>query len=119
MNTVFIGDVHLGKRFPYTTRATQQRFEVLRAEVLERIKSMSIDSQFVLLGDLFDSYSVSDVTLIQGFGLLTRLANHFALSGNHDVSNNTDKPSAITLVRILFGKSLSTAAPLQISATSH
>lgn len=93
MKIKLIGDIHLGKKFPYTTQRSAEYFEDWRTKILETHTS-SIGIQ---LGDLFDSFSVSDHTLIQGYRWMQ--GAQAVLSGNHDVSNNTDKTSAIKLLK--------------------
>lgn len=93
-----IGDIHYGKRFPFTTAQTAKRFDTLRNETVAQ--ACNGREHLFLLGDLFDSFSVSADTLIQGFSTASR-PNCYVLSGNHDKSNNTDKNSALEYLGIL------------------
>lgn len=94
-----VGDTHLGKRFPFTTAQTSNKFAQLQDLTLTAIK---FEAPFIFqLGDLFDGYSVSDSTLVKGYNFAQ--GSFLAISGNHDKSNNTDKPSALNLLRTELG----------------
>ena len=93
MKIKLIGDMHLGKKFPYTTNKSAAIFEELRYKILAK----HTQGKFIQLGDLFDDYSVSDNVLVQGYRWMENCVA--ALAGNHDVSNNTEKSSAIKLLR--------------------
>ena len=99
MAITLIGDAHLGVRFPFTTPESHIRFRKLQLDIaneaLELAKQKTGGSA-VFLGDLFDKYSVSDVTLVDGFSLLNNAVA--VIAGNHDIAKNEDKPSAIRLL---------------------
>jgi DNA repair exonuclease SbcCD nuclease subunit len=62
-------------------------------------------SSFVIqLGDLFDTYSTSDYTLVDGYALAKSCV--YTLAGNHDLSKNLDKRSALSLLGGVFGCSV-------------
>jgi DNA repair exonuclease SbcCD nuclease subunit len=97
MKIKIIGDIHQGKKFPYTTQKSSITFEALHSKILAKHTT----GKFLQLGDLFDNYSVSDRTLVQGYRWMENCAA--ALSGNHDVSTNIEKPSAIKLLKDELG----------------
>lgn len=94
MPTNLIGDIHLGKRFPFTNKTTAARWEHVKQTLLDDI--LELPGEHIQLGDLFDDFTTDSTVFVQGF--------HFAkscaalLSGNHDKSNNTDKESAMELL---------------------
>jgi DNA repair exonuclease SbcCD nuclease subunit len=95
MTTIrLIGDIHLGKRFPHTTLKTADRFDGLRDTQVA--KSLSLQS-CIQLGDLFDTYTVPDNIFVNGYKVTWGCL--WTLAGNHDLSKNTDKPSALALLR--------------------
>lgn len=94
-----VGDTHIGKRFPFTTAQTSNKFAQLQDLVLAGIK---FEAPYIIqLGDLFDGYSVSDTSLVKGYNFSQGKVT--VISGNHDKSNNTDKPSALNLLRTELG----------------
>lgn len=97
MKVRIIGDVHEGKRFAYTTPKTALEFKALHREI-KRLAAPSGMTCFQV-GDLFDSFSVSGETFVDGY-LFARGMR--LLAGNHDRSNNTEKPSAIRMLRDNF-----------------
>ncbi len=93
-----IGDVHIDKRFPFTSQKTAQVFRDLQAQIMEQV-SVPNGPTFQL-GDLFDGFSVSGETLVKGY----RFASYKTLlAGNHDKSNNLDKSSALELLKEHMG----------------
>lgn len=98
MNIRLIGDVHFGKRFPYTTLKTAITFDQNRELLFNRL---TLNESVIQLGDLFDEFSVNDLTLVQGYQAANRCVS--LLPGNHDLSKNTDKDSALLLLQKHFG----------------
>ena len=94
-NPILIGDIHLGKKFPYTNIKTAARWENLKSQTLNKI--MALEGTKLQAGDLFDSHSVDSATFVQGY-LIAKQCEAL-LSGNHDISNNTEKSSAMDLLR--------------------
>ena len=95
----FVGDIHLGKRFPYTTNASSPRFEGLRYDILRQVLMKDSPAFIVMLGDLFDGFNVSSRVLVEGYSIVNRnTPKVIVLAGNHDKSNNTDEPSSLQLL---------------------
>jgi len=88
-----VGDLHIGKRFPYTTQKTAEKFNNHRRSLLHTCMAGARGFQ---LGDLFDSYSVQDTVLMEGYQTARKFDR--LLAGNHDLAKNTDKPSALVLL---------------------
>lgn len=95
--TILIGDIHLGKRFPYTNKKTAARWEALKHSTLDVI--LGLPAKFVQLGDLFDGFSVDSAVFVQGYNVASKC--EVILAGNHDRSNNTEKASAVELLQEL------------------
>jgi DNA repair exonuclease SbcCD nuclease subunit len=98
--TVLIGDIHLSKKFPYTTGKTQQKFDQIRTEIVsELVDKASQAARWFQLGDLFDGHNISAETLIEGYRFISGAgARGAVLSGNHDKSNNILKASGLGLL---------------------
>jgi len=96
-----IGDIHFGKRFPHTTIKTSDRFDQMRNNSVA--KSLS-QHTCVQLGDLFDTYTVNDDLFVSGYKTTWNCL--WTLAGNHDLSKNTDKPSALLLLKDNFNDSI-------------
>lgn len=96
----FMGDIHKGKRFPHTTGKTAQVFESLRRHTALKL-TQGFENSVIQLGDLFDDYSVGDGTLVEGYLFAKKC--RALLPGNHDLSKNTDKDSALLLLQKYLG----------------
>jgi DNA repair exonuclease SbcCD nuclease subunit len=95
-NITIVGDIHLGKPFPFTSTKTAARWAQYKKDLLiwftEEYKGSIIQA-----GDLFDSFSCNSETFVEGY--MFAASCEVVLSGNHDVSNNTEKESAVNLLR--------------------
>ena len=97
MNSItIVGDIHLGKPFPFTTTKTAARWAEYKKNHLNKIATR-YGGSLIQAGDLFDSFSCNSQTFVEGFMFAS--ACKVVLSGNHDVSNNTEKESAVNLLR--------------------
>jgi len=93
--TLFIGDLHLGKRLPHSTLESNQRFWNYTLNKLEQILEESASQRPVVqLGDLFDKPKVGHLTLTQGY----LIAKEFdvILQGNHDFNADLTKDTALS-----------------------
>ena len=81
-------DLHLGKGFHRRGAACRERLRQARFDAVRRVGELATEhgAQFVLIaGDLFDSNSADDRTVVQGCEALRSLpVPVFAISGNHD-----------------------------------
>lgn len=98
MQIRLIGDVHFGKRFPHTTLKTAQTFDEYRELLFNRL---TLYESVIQLGDLFDEFSVDDLTFVKGYNAANKCL--VVLPGNHDLSKNTDKESALLLLQSHLG----------------
>lgn len=87
----FIGDIHLGKRPPHSTNASAQRYKECVDKVVKHVAEDNVLS--VSLGDVFDSYSVSNTDLTRAISLLSEV--DFIVKGNHDHAHNSYNTSAL------------------------
>jgi DNA repair exonuclease SbcCD nuclease subunit len=88
-----VGDIHLDKRFPYTNAKTHQRWKALQEDVLNKC---FCNGRTIQLGDVFDKYMVSAEDYVEAMYWFSDCA--WVLAGNHDISNNTEKLSAVHLL---------------------
>lgn len=101
----FFTDPHLGlRRSSHTTLKSQGLYrDALYEHVLEQIKRLTlpelIDKPATLfcLGDLFDTFSNDEETILQGHHIAS-LCKH-TLGGNHDVANRTDVIGSLHLIQ--------------------
>ena len=96
---IFMGDYHARKRFPFTTQMTQQRFEAMKANIWLDVVCGS--GEIIGLGDLFDTFETSATTLIEGYTVASKCL--MTLAGNHDLSLNVDKVSALQHLKQSLG----------------
>lgn len=89
-----VGDVHLGKKFPFTTKQSAALFQQEHDQLMADILDAGAD-EFICLGDLFDDFEVDGSTLVKGYQYAKEL---MVLAGNHDIANNTEKASALLLL---------------------
>ena len=104
--TVVINDLHIGTiRSAGTTPASAL---ALRKYALESLKQMldNIDENLVILGDLFDTYSVPMQDLLETYTLLSKwCAKGHCLTlvpGNHDLSSDSSKMSSFEFLSKLL-----------------
>lgn len=92
MKIRFIGDTHIGKRPSHSTRASAQRH---KGKVDEAIRlACDTDADLIIqLGDVFDSYQVSNNDMVRALSLYTRC--DILVRGNHDFSHNSFNVSAL------------------------
>lgn len=115
MDYFMIGDVHLGKKFRSKDIPMEKRG--IREEILKKRFEQYIDLAIktnkehrykgvVLLGDLFDSFCVSYEDLVYAQKVLSKFEENFIqcyiLAGNHDVSKDSLRISAFSLLEELM-----------------
>ena len=88
----FIGDCHLGKRPSHSTRASAQRHKEKVDETIEKVCDTDADL-VIQLGDLFDSYQVTNNDLLRALPLVNKV--DVLVRGNHDFSHNSFNVSAL------------------------
>ena len=99
--TVLFTDPHFGgKRAANTTPASRARMQDNVFTTVEQIiGSTHLEEPIICLGDLFDSYSNSEMTLIRSLPIVKRLK--VCLAGNHDLVNDNVKTGSLELLRQL------------------
>lgn len=93
-----INDLHIGvKRSAGTTPASAS---ALRKYLLDGLRTlMDTDDDVVILGDLFDDFTVEASDLYATFEILASFPNRlFLVRGNHDWSPRADKKSSFDLL---------------------
>lgn len=119
MNYITIGDVHLGKKFkskdiPLDKRGIREqllvaRFNQLVDKAIENKNALGV----IQLGDLFDSFCVSYEDLIQAYQILKKFEDNkvrcYILAGNHDISKDSQRISAFSILKKLFQRTLGTS----------
>ena len=102
----FIGDPHLGKNFPHIPLHRKGEREAQQYQTFkEQLESPS--DAVVMVGDLFDTYIVSNEVLINTYNCIREAAEkykskHFyMMNGNHDVSRNSTVPSTFSVLEIM------------------
>jgi len=88
----FIGDIHLGKRPSHSTRASAQRHKEKVDKTIRQVCDNDADL-VIQLGDLFESYQVTNNVLVRGVALCNN--TNIVLKGNHDHSHNSFNVSAL------------------------
>jgi DNA repair exonuclease SbcCD nuclease subunit len=92
-------DPHLGlNKVSHTTPAS--RSALRKAVFNAAYAAATTDRQVICLGDLFDSFSVDNEALLEGYKILDLV--ELTLFGNHDLANRTDKKSAIQLIDLFI-----------------
>ena len=115
-----IGDAHLGKTFKSKDiplemkgkreKLLRERFETLIDKGMREccIGTSPIEG-IIQLGDLFDSPNVDYDTLLYTYKLLVEVENNevpcYILAGNHDLSKEMNRESAIEILAKMFRKS--------------
>lgn len=116
-----IGDVHLGRKFknkdiPLDKRGFREkllriRFEQYIKTGIEEVQKGTC-SCIVQLGDLFDSFCVSYEDLLYAYEQLDKFNDTkidcYILAGNHDISKDTERVSALELLDLMFLRSTKT-----------
>lgn len=106
-----IGDVHIGKKFkngvPLNRRGEREILlkEHFRNCVQEGIQNVEkgVSRGIIQLGDLFDSFCVNYEDLRDVFSILSKVnVPFYILAGNHDISKNQDKTSALRILAWLL-----------------
>ena len=116
----FIGDSHLGKTFKSKDiplemkgkreRLLREKFETLIDKGMREccIGTSPVEA-IIQLGDLFDSPNVDYDTLLYTYRLLVEVENNevpcYILAGNHDLSKDMNRESAIEILAKMFRKS--------------
>lgn len=93
--TIIVGDIHIDKRFPYTNKKTHERWRDLQDKTLGLIFKDAPPA--IQAGDLFDNFMVSAEQYVRADEQVAAKCMH-VMAGNHDLSNNTDKKSAVQLL---------------------
>jgi len=96
MKTILVGDIHIGKSFPYSNRVTAPRWAALQDDTIERILRLTEIHGIIQLGDLFDTPTVNCHDFVRGWEFAQKC--EYVIAGNHDLSNNTERTSAIELL---------------------
>ncbi len=115
-----IGDAHLGKSFKSKDiplemkgkreRLLREKFETLIDKGMREccIGTSPVET-IIQLGDLFDSPNVDYDTLLYTYKLLVEVENNevpcYILAGNHDLSKDMNRESAIEILAKMFRKS--------------
>ena len=108
---VFITDVHLGLRFPYTTHVTKDKVAKMQHEALKALHMLP--GKKAILGDLFHSFMPTAATLCQAINVLndayergTGRETVTVLAGNHDESKIRTDASGLDLLADLMSGSI-------------
>lgn len=92
---IIVGDIHIDKRFPYTNKKTHERWRDLQDHTINVIFKKAPPAFQV--GDLFDNFMVTAEQFVRADHEVASKCIH-TLAGNHDLSNNIDKKSAVQLL---------------------
>ena len=93
MRIMFIGDLHLGKKPPHSTKESAHRGRItthLTASGLAHYEGIDL---VVQLGDVFDRFTVTDDDFVEALSLTSMC--DYVLRGNHDYAHNTLYNSAL------------------------
>lgn len=88
----FIGDIHVGKRPSHSSKASAHRHK-LKVDAAAEVAKGKEDCIKIQVGDLFDSYSVSNNDLSRAVKLVEGV--NAVLKGNHDHAHNSYNVSAV------------------------
>lgn len=95
----FIGDPHLGKKFHNVRLDRKGELEKYQIQVFRDMMNSQGFDYIIMVGDLFDTYNVSNDVLIDTFNVIwtAHLKNpkttYIMMQGNHDVSRDEHKTS--------------------------
>lgn len=116
-NYALIGDVHIGRKFrsrDIPLEAKGIREQVLAAQfkmkVEEAVKEVSEEGKegIIIMGDLFDSFSVNYDDLMTAYHILKNCIPEdisvYILAGNHDLSKDRTRTSAFDILSMLLPK---------------
>ncbi len=96
MKILFIGDLHLGKKPPHSTRESALRHRISVDLAITNLNDQADydDVDFTIqLGDVFDSYHANSNEFMRARRILDDA--DFVLKGNHDHAHNTFNQSAL------------------------
>lgn len=98
MNLTLFSDPHIGLvRTSHTTVESRRR---LQRDILQTVESiLSRGKRTICLGDLFDTYTVDNVSLYEGLHVYQQC--ELVLHGNHDLANRLDTMSSIELLYVV------------------
>lgn len=97
----YIGDPHMGRQFSNISPEKQAWFSEQQWGTLKRFFDEQ-DKPIVVVGDLFDKFTVSDAIKARLLDLLSKTKGEheiYILMGNHDSSKNTALVSSFDLVK--------------------
>lgn len=103
----FIGDPHLGKKFNKVQmhRRGEREEKQMKQFMDELMKKADVT---VMVGDLFDTFLVSNELLVETYNIIKYAATHnpdrffILMSGNHDISRDAEVTSSFHLLRLLL-----------------
>lgn len=78
-NETIVGDIHLGKPFPFTTTKTAARWAQYKKNHLKKIVDR-YGPNIIQAGDLFDSFSCNSETFVEGYMLLQLVGSSFLVT---------------------------------------
>ena len=116
MKPFLIGDVHLGRKFrnkdiPLDKRGVRENILRLRFQQYVDLAIKSVESHtyncVFQLGDLFDSFAVPYEDLLFAYEQLSKFNQSnvtcYILAGNHDLSKDTNRVSALSMLKRMLG----------------
>lgn len=116
MKAFLIGDVHLGRKFrnkdiPLDKRGVREQILRLRFQQYVDLAIKSVKSGnyklVIQLGDLFDSFAVPYEDLLFAYEQLSKFNQNnvtcYILAGNHDLSKDTSRVSALSMLKKMLG----------------
>ena len=118
----FIGDPHMGKRFPDVPLHRRGEREAMQLQKLK--DELNVACSFnIMVGDLFDTFDVDNDVLMDVYMAIrdaakaNPLTKFYWMSGNHDISRNADVIHSFDVLKEM----LRTLAPqvLVVTETTH
>lgn len=102
MKLGFFSDPHLGvqRTSNTTTRSAAALREVVYDRTVEIIGSFEYCHGVYCLGDLFDTPSNNENTIMQGYSVLSGITG--CIAGNHDIVNRAGAVSSLQLLKEIF-----------------
>lgn len=95
----FIGDVHAGKKFRTYQSKRQLREDMLYDELIRQLKDGERCKYTIIVGDLFDSFRVSNEAVKRVYDILTTNGkNVIVIPGNHDIANDKTRVSSYDIL---------------------
>jgi DNA repair exonuclease SbcCD nuclease subunit len=97
--TYFIGDLHLGAKFAYSTAATRERFVHKQKKTIEVL--VALEGTLCFMGDVFDKFQVDVRTFVDAYQLLAgeNCKHNLILAGNHDLSKNSNLQGSLQVLQ--------------------